>query len=136
MPAEDENLEPLPDDFVIPDDASALGRDRDAHRLSGLPRMDAVVTRSLFAAIIGFVCTFAMYAGIISLNAGCKTEEECTSNQMSLIPTLIIILTPVVVAFLLIAANRPALARRVRLTLATIGIILPPVLVLLYYALL
>lgn len=133
---DDDDLTPLPDDFVVPDDASELAHDRAAHRISGLPEFDPIVMRSIFAAISGFVCTFAMYAGIMSLNAGCATEAECNERTMSLISTVIVIFTPVLTALVIILATRPKIPRRARITIATIGIVLPVILAVIYYILL
>lgn len=130
---DDDDLTPLPDDFVVPDDASALAHDRAAHRISGLPEFDPIVVRSIFAAISSFVCTSAMYAGIMSLNAGCATEAECNERTMSLTSTLIVILTPVLAAVVIILATRPRIPRRARITIATVGIVLPVILAVVYY---
>lgn len=130
---DDDDLTPLPDDFVVPDDASALAHDRAAHRISGLPEFDPIVVRSIFAAVSSFVCTFAMYAGIMSLNAGCATEAECNERTMSLTSTLIVIFTPVLAAVVIILATRPRIPRRARITIATVGIVLPVILAVVYY---
>ena len=132
-PDRDDDLAPLPDDFVVPDDASALANDRAAHRISGLPELDPVLVRSIFAAVAGFVCTFAMFTGLMTIMAGCKNEAECTAMFPGPLPSFLVLFTPMLTGILVAIALRFAKARRTKLRLLTAAIILPVVLAAVYF---
>ena len=131
-----DDLAPLPDDFVVPDDASALAHDRAAHRISGLPELDPVLLRSIFAAVAGFVCTFAMFTGLMTIMAGCKTEAECAAEFPGLFPSFLVLFTPVLTGLLIALALRLAKSRRTKLRLLTAAIVLPVVLAAIYFVVL
>lgn len=132
---EPDDLAPLPDDFVVPDDASALEHDRAAHRMSGLPQLDPLLVRSIFAAIIGFVSTFAMFTGITASMMTCVTEAECAAAFPGPVPSFIALFTPLVTALFIIAGIRIAKKQRTRILLVTGAMIAPIVLAAIYFVL-
>lgn len=132
----DDDLAPLPDDFVVPDDASALAHDRAAHRISGLPELDGLLIRTIFAAVIGFVSTFAMFTGLMTIMASCKTEAECTAAFPGLLPSFLVLFTPVITGALVAIALRLAKSRPAKVRLLNIAIVTPIALAALYFVLL
>lgn len=133
---QDDDLAPLPDDFVVPDDASALAGDRAAHRISGLPELDPLLVRSIFAAVAGFVSTFAMFTGLMAIMAGCSDEAECAAAFPGPVASFLVLFTPVLTAVFIIIGIRFAKERRTRLRLVTIAIFVPIVLAAIYFTLL
>lgn len=105
---DDDELEPLPEDFVIPDDASALARDRAAHRMSGLPSVDPILIRVILTLVIGFLCTFAMFMVVTSKQMICANETECAAAALSPLQTGLVLFTPLITAAAALLALKAA----------------------------
>ena len=124
---------PLPDDWVAPDDASSLDRDRAAHRMSGLPTLDPIVVRVILALGIGFVSTFAMFMGFTSRMMACETKAECVSAYPGAVPAFLVLFTPVMTAALVLVATMVVKSRRLRGRLLLGAIALPIVCAIVYF---
>ena len=133
---EEPDLEPLPEDFVVPDDASALEHDRAAHRLSGLPELDPILVRLIITFVVGFVATFAMFTGITSRMMSCTTEIECTAAGPGPIPGFLVLFTPLLTAACALIGYNVAKSQAARRRWLTASIILPIVCATVYFILL
>lgn len=130
---DDDELEPLPEDFVIPDDASALARDRAAHRMSGLPTVDPILIRVILTLVIGFLCTFAMFMVVTSKQMICANETECAAAALSPLQTGLVLFTPLITAAAALLALKLPKSPTTRKRLLTAAIFVPIVCAIVYF---